>query len=81
MRRMAKASLHVKRNLSPRERVTIAVALELLLQTPAPMLSSTTYAMYVDGDGIEPDEAIASLIHEFTTARKVKLCRSKQTPA
>lgn len=75
------ASLVVKRQLTRRELVTIAVALAQLRLTPAPQLSVDLYAQYVDADGIEPDVAIAALIEELLSARKVKVCRSKTSNA
>lgn len=78
MRRMAKASLHVKRHLSLRERSTIAVALELLARVPASAdLMDVRLAVATD-DVLLDDSEMRALAHELTTARKVKVCRSKQ---
>ena len=74
---MAAASVHVKRHLTPRERATIALALELLRATPVNHIDPDVYARFVDSDGIETDEAIGFLIDELLIARKVKVCRTK----
>lgn len=75
---MAPASLHVARRLTRRELVTIAVALTQLRLTPAPQLDADLYTTYTDVDGIESDDEIAALVAELLSARKVKICRTKQ---
>jgi hypothetical protein len=75
--RMAKASVHVKRHLSERERSTIAVALELLARSPdGEALDEIVRAVGTE-DAILSDAEMRSLLVELTTARKVKVCRSK----
>lgn len=78
MLRMAKASLHVKRHLEPSERATIAAALEhftiaLSIEQQLELLAP----YHDDAMPLSPDDARA-LAKEIITARKVKVCRSKQ---
>ena len=70
---MAKASLRVKRRLSPREVETIRFALDVLVHTPAPALSAEAYAMYVGDCGVLSDDELRALVYELGVARKVKL--------
>jgi len=75
---MARASLHVKRHLQPRELATIAVALTYLRADDEPFPLEATVAQYCGDDGLLSDEAIDALVLELTTARKVKVCRTKR---
>lgn len=78
MLEMAKASLHVKRQLTKRELCTIAVALEVLSRSKAnAALQDARLAVALD-EALLADQEIRALAHELTTARKVKLCRSKR---
>lgn len=81
MLQMAKASLHVKRHLTRREIGTIALALELLRRTPVDEIQADMRVEILGAEPIESDDAMAMLIRELFTARKVKVCRSKQPNA
>lgn len=77
MFQMAKASLHVKRHLSPRERNSIALGLALLANTRGSDHIDELRAAYTTDAGIDDDDALRALATEIITARKVKVCRSK----
>lgn len=81
MHRLAKASLHVKRNLSVEERATIAVALELLARHPADDELSDVRCVIGNGETLLSDANMRALGHELYCARKVKVCRSKTSNA
>lgn len=72
------ASVHVKRPLASRELFTIAIALAHLAETSAGDVSPDILAMYHDDDGLLSNDAMRALAGELTTARKVKVCRSKR---
>lgn len=77
MLEMAKASLHVKRQLTKRERSTIAVALEVLARSKADTALQDARLAVAFDEVLLTDREIRALAHELTTARKVKVCRSK----
>lgn len=81
MHEIKPAAVHVKRYLTRAEIATIALALELLRQTPADEIPAAGRVEIIGDEAIESDDAIAMLIRELCTARKVKVCRSKQKPA
>lgn len=81
MHKLAGASVHVKRHLSPLERSTIAVALELLARSPdSPELRDVVLSSG-SVDALLTDAQMRALAFELTRARKVKVCRTKQAHA
>lgn len=81
MLKLAPASRHVKRHLTPLERSTIAVALELLARAPdSPELRDVVLSIGSE-DALLTDEQMRALAFEVTRARKVKVCRTKQAEA
>lgn len=78
MLRMAKASVHVKRHLLDAERANMCAALEYFDYALSFEQKLDVIAKYApDHEPLTAAEA-AALIHEIKTARKVKVCRSKQ---
>lgn len=75
---MVKANLHVKRHLTMRERVTLAVALELLARAPDGDELHDIVGLVAGEPDLLGDAEIRSLAYELLRARKVKVCRTKQ---
>jgi hypothetical protein len=74
---MARASVHVKRHLKPRELATIAVALEMLARADAGCSLDDARADLAVTDALLGDNEMRALAYELTRARKVKVCRTK----
>lgn len=81
MHRLAPASVHVKRQMSGRERMTIVAALSLFKRDVDFEQTISEFAHIFDGEEPLSPEEIEGLIREIVTARKVKVCRSKQRGA
>lgn len=78
MLRMAKAQLHLKRTLDDAELATIAGALEYFATVPPIEQQLEAMAPYDDEQLPLCPDGMRALARELTTARKVKVCRSKQ---
>lgn len=80
MHEFAPASVHVKRQLTARERAAIAVGLELLADEPPSAELEERLAAAGDVGGLLRDDDLRALAQEIVSARKVKVCRSKRKP-
>lgn len=79
MLKLPSASVHVKRHLTVRELSTIAVALELLAQAPDGEKLEDIVVSVATDNALLSDEEMRALSFELTRARKVKVCRTKQS--